>query len=280
MRPFFLLCDPALLLPPETDDEERGLYFWQRLITWSADHRVRVGPMTLDLVHASFADMGWPRYEPPACPTALARTARRSLNTLLARTQIPSDAHPSVSVVPALTPSHRSGELVEEAVSSDAAGLCSDDLLGLATDRDHWVPPGDFVVFNPPPPEALTLISEPSQLSDQEIDRAVAVSLRERRITIVGGWPKPELIDSLCVRFELEATQVRWLSSEHGKRLNLDPLATLQASMDVVVCITGHIGHPGRDGVRSRCRKWGIEPRCIEDRNQIAESLRQLYGAS
>lgn len=151
MNTFFLLCDPALLLPPETDDADRGLHFWLRLITWSADHRVRVGPISLDLVHASFADLGWPHYQPPGCPAALAQAARRSLNGLLARVQVPPEAQPDVAVVPALTPSHRSGELVEEAIGYDAASLCTNDLLGLATDRDHWTPSGDTVVFNPPP---------------------------------------------------------------------------------------------------------------------------------
>jgi len=276
MTSFILLCDPAILLPPDTSDPDRGVAFWQRLITWSADHRVRLGPTTLDLVHATFADLGWPNYDPPGCPTALKRVARRSLNGLLARVQLPTDSHPTIAVVPTLMPNHRSGDLVEEAIGHDAATLWMMGVLGIATDRSHWAPPADAVAFDPPPPDMLDLIDTPLAHLDEEIDSAVAGFLRGRRLTIVGGCPRPELSESLCARFELDAAQVHWIGSERGQRLNLDSLDGLQADRDVVVCVTGHIGHAGSRGVKARCRRREIELLCVHDQNQIADELRRL----
>jgi hypothetical protein len=204
--------------------------------------------------------------------------ARRSLNGLLARVQLPADTQPAIAVVPTLTPSHRSGDLVEKAIGHDAATLSMTGVLGIATDRGHWTPPADIVKFDPPPPDMLTLIDNPLEQLDQEVDGAVARFLSGRRLTIVGGWSRPELIESLCARFELEAAQVRWIASERGQRLNLDSLSALQAERDVVVCITGGIGHAGSEGVKTRCRSHEIELRCVYHENQIFEALRRPYG--
>lgn len=280
MTSFFLLCDPAILLPPDDEDPDRGLAFWERLIRWSADRRVRLGPESLDLVHATFSDLGWPDLEPPGCPKALKHSARQALNGLLGRVRSPSGSRPPISVVPRTVPRHLAGELVEEAIGHDSATLCSDGLLGIATDRVLWEPQGDSVRFDPPPPSTLPLIHEPSAELDEEMDAAVGRFLRDRRLTIVGGWQQPAVVDALCHRFKLETRQVHWIPSERGHRLNLDALDGLQKDSDIVVCITGHIGHPGSEGVKARCRKREVPLRGVQDQGRIADDLQSAYAAT
>jgi hypothetical protein len=277
---FFLLCDPALLLPPDTDDQGRGVVFWQRLITWSADHRVRLGPTTLDLVLAEFGDLGWPSFEPPACPVALKRTARKSLNNLLARVQLARDDAEPIAAIPLLTPRHRRGKLIEEAIGHDAATLYMPALLGLATDLDYWEPVADTLGFDPPPPDLLPLVTDATQVLDRERDHAVAAFLHGRRIIIVGDKPQGDLVASISRQYELDVDQIRWIASEPGKRINLDSLSSLEPDTAVVVCIKGFIGHPKSESVEAKCRARGIIARSVWDRRELADALHDAYVVS
>jgi len=100
--------------------------------------------------------------------------------------------------------------------------------------------------------------------------------LRERRLTIVGGVRNEQVLNDLNVRFTPK--EVRWLDAEPGTRLNLDGLTGLRARVDVVYCVTGHIGHDGSTKARQCCRKRGIEIRKVEKPREILEDLRRRHG--
>lgn len=274
-----MLCDPALLLPPPRDATTDGLDFWRRVVGWSANRRLRVGPESLALVFAAYEELGWPNTEYPACPPPLQRLAHGALSDLLGRLRRDTDPAKAVRRIPTLSPRHQGGELVEEAIGHDAAHLASPDLVAIATSAGHWVPPAEVVAFDPPPPDTLPLVFEPTDRLDVEIDIAVAAALGGRRLTIVGGVLDDRLISALCTRFDLPAERVRWFESQPGSRVNLKPLDGLQPDRDVVFCVVGHIGHPESTKVDNVCSKRGIESQHVADSRDIIGRLRDRYGA-
>ena len=242
-----VLCDPGLLIAPDSGDADAGLRFWPRLIGWAADRRIMLGPATVQLVCSAYAEIGWPTFDPPACPAGLKRTARHALHTLLA--QVPSNpGAPQTTSPRTVRPAYLGPSGGDEAISQDAEVLHTRGLIGLATLEIHWAEPADAVSFDPPPPASLPFAIEPHQRLPGEVDHAVATHLQGRRITIVGGEPSQSALATLVEQFDLSSPQLRWIGSEKGQRLNLDPLDGLQAGVDIVYCITGHIGHSGREG--------------------------------
>jgi hypothetical protein len=122
----------------------------------------------------------------------------------------------------------------------------------------------------------MALIFEPSSQLPGEVDLMVAKYLKSRRITIVGGVPSDALRDELIRRFRPD--DLRWLGAQPGSHLNLDPLDGLQARVDVVYCVTGHIGHDGSIKAQKCCRKRGVEIRKVADAKQIVGDLCDRHG--
>ena len=277
MKAPFLLCDPALLLPPEPQAAEIGLDFWPRLVAWSANRRVRIGPETLQLVYSAYEDLGWPTLQYPACPAALQRTAHRALAILLSRGH-EADETCAVDRIPTLSPHHTRGDLVEEAIGHDAAALASPELIALATSDDFWSPPQTSVTFDPPPPDQLPLSFDPSARLQPEVDVTVSEFLVGRRVTIIGGTANDHFLADLGDVFDLVNSDVRWIASEPGKGVKLDFLEGLRPDRDVVFCVVGHIGHPESIKVEQACTRRGVPLHSVDDLRDIIERLRARYG--
>lgn len=271
----FLLCDPALVMPPP-DNEEDEMRFWMRLVEWAADHRVRLGPSSHDLVISLLGTVGWPQFDSHRYPPGMARLAYRALSTLLGQAFPPEETLPTP---PKLKPGYLPHAAGARTIGSDAAKLHHDEgLIGVATDPTHWEESCEKVGFSPPPPSYLSLLFEPLGLLPQEEDRAVAEHLQHRRVTIIGGIQSDQLFKELQARFEPK--EIRWFGSEPGSRLNLDGLEGLQARVDVVYCITSHIGHDGSIKARKCCRKRGVELRTVVNPKEIATDLCRRHGCS
>lgn len=270
----FLLCDPALLMPPPPD-EEGAADFWSRLVEWSSDRRLRLGPAGHQMIVSLLGEFGWPQYDSARYPPGLARLAYRALATLLSQvaTATPKVGGPS----PALVPKYQAHEMGEAAIGTDAAALHETGLLGLASAEEHWVEPSESVFFEPPPPVSLQLLFEPGGALGGESDAAVRRFLRQRRLTIVGGIADDRILSELQDRFCPK--ELRWFGAEPGSRLNLDGLLGLQARADVVYCITGHIGHDGSIKAKQCCKKRGVEMRKVANANDIAEDLCRRHSA-
>lgn len=266
-----VLCDPALLMPPPAD-EEGAAHFWARLIEWSADHRVRLGPASYNLVVALLGTFGWPQRDVASYPPGMAQLAYRTLATMLSQVLSAELNSPT----PTLTPRYLAHEQGEAAIGADAAALHDSPLLGLATAKEHWQEDSERVVFEPPPPHSLGLLFEPGRQLAEEIDGAVSRFLRTRRLTIVGGIQNDQIVGDLSKRFAPK--EVRWLDAEPGSRLNLDGLTGLQARVDIVYCVAGHIGHDGSIKAKQCCRKRGVELRKVSKASEIAEDLRRRHG--
>jgi hypothetical protein len=274
----FLLCDPGLLLVPDVDDGANGPLFWTRLIGWSADRRLRLGPESHALVLRHIEDHGWPRlFEPPACPNSLQRLARRGLSVLLSQVAVPSQSRQD-GAPPTLRPAYVADRRAAPAIGCDAANLEDEGLIGLATSAEHWSEPANAIAVAPPPPAELFVALVPKQQLACERNAAVASHLCNKRLTIIGGLRDPALLEAWCERFQIDVDQVRWLEAEKGHRLSLEALNGLRATVDIVYCVTGRIGHAGSTSARKKCVKRGIEMRCIAQANAVADDLVDRHG--
>lgn len=271
-----VLCDPGLLVPPAKDDVVSGISFWPRLVEWAADRRVRLGPASQQYLTTMFAEMGWPDFEPPACPSSLKRNATQALNTLLS--QVVSPSCTLTKDAPTLDPPYSGPVEAGSSVGRDAAALHDNGLVGLATNTAHWHRTSDTVRFNPPPPELLPFILEPRQRLAEERDIAVSLALSGRQIKIIGGLFSQNLIQTLEARFLVEAEQVEWRVADKNQNVNLDLLTGLQSSVDVVFCVTGHIGHDTWEATRRQCRRRGVKLHEVRRVNEIADHLSHQYG--
>ncbi len=274
-----VLCDPALLIPPDNEESESAVEFWSRLIAWNNDRRVGLGPMAYELVTGAYTDLNWRSFQPPMCPEALTSAARRAVYGLLARLLRPSTDR-VVTVTPALHPRHAADDLVAEAIALDAALLYDTPIRAIASSVSHWIEAADAVTFDPPPPERLPILVEPHQRLAAEIDDDIATALFGHRVTIVGGRASPLILSELSERFRLPTNQTRWVEVDGNKRLNLELLNAVRPDHDIVFCVTGYVSHADSEKVMALTRRRGVVTRCIEKRREIVNALIGAFSPS
>ena len=274
----FLLCDPALLLPPGRRADERDYQtFWARLIEWAADRRLRMGSESHAALMNELAALGWPDMKPPRCPQALTRDAARALNSLLTVVAVdpPGDAQTANA---AFDPAYVRDEALGDAIARDVKTHNEGPLLGAATEVAHWEREVDVVAVLPGPPYELHLVTEPGGSAPFEADFAAASHLKTRRITIVGGREVGAVCADLCERFKITHGQIRWIEAEKGSQPELDRLKGMSGDRDVVLCVTGRMGHAGSDKARRLARASGVRIVCVERTGEIADALQALFS--
>jgi hypothetical protein len=235
----FLLGDPGLALPPETDNHHEHRTFWSELVVWATDRRVRFGPLSYSVVVDYFTSNGWPDYKPPSCPVELGTAARSALASMLAAL---IDCEADCTELPVMTPRYTRFEDGALAIGGDLAAQWSETLLGLASNPTHWDAPATEVRLAPPPPERVKLVFTPHQPVAEETDLRVARFMRGKRVHIVGGLPSADTITTLAARFEIEPRNVTWLESEPSKPPNLRGWRSLAGHRDVAICVIGTQG--------------------------------------
>jgi len=277
VKPVFVLCDPALLMPPP-DDVEAAVHFWTRLVEWSADRRLRLGPSTYAIVLDLLGKSDWPTPGSIPYPPGLGQLAGKALSTILQQV-LPTEGVAEQETTPTLDPHYLLDPAAVGAIAHDAARFHDHGLLGVASDPAHWESEAEELRFDPPPPERLPIVAAPNENLPEERDRATARYMKKRRLTILGGEPNPHIITKLSDRFGVPKQKIRWVGCDSGERINLDCLDGLQARVDVVYCVTGHISHAGSTKARKCCTKRGIELREVEHANDIAADLVKRHGA-
>jgi hypothetical protein len=281
VNPAYVLCDPALLTAPIDSEPGARVEFWSRVIDWNRDSRLRLGPMTHEIVTGEFADRNWQTFEPPGCPVALARPARRAIFALLASVLVPVTQDVTTARAPSLHPQHDGGELVEEAIGLDAATLWHHGIVAIATDLENWSPPSASVSFDPEPPDALPLINTPNQKVESEADDEIKRALGGRRVTVVGGRQRAEVLTSVAQRFGLSWDRLRWIETDRKKSPRLNMLSGIRHESDIVVCVTGFMAHAHLESVEMLCSKDGVTLRCVEKRSEIMSVIEGLpHGPS
>lgn len=277
MRDPFLLCDPGLLLPPSGESVERHQEFWRRLLDWSADRRLRLGLQGREAVLHYLAIHGWPDYSPPHCPASLKRDALLAVNRMLAA--VAQDPPNKAAEVPGIDPTYVKDEDCGMALALDLAEQYDESLLAAASQEDHWEHVSSTVSLNPPPPEEVALAFEPEVEIEAERIKRAADALERKRLTIIGGKRKTAVEGKLVERFSLDARQIVWVEAERGTQPDLYKLSGVRVERDVVICITGRIGHAGSDKVRELTAAGGIEPVLIEKVSEIIAAVQARYGA-
>jgi hypothetical protein len=278
----FLLCDPGLLLPPDADDVGEHEQFWRRVVEWSSDKRVALGPEAHDLVIRHFESQGWPDYQPPRCPRGLGSLARGALNRLLASKREPIDGPVET---PTLTPRyvrHVDGEL---AIAIDVTSNWNVSPVGLASADHHWKPQGTKVTISPPPPESIDLVTSPNAVTGEEREALVRTQMQNRRLNIVGGLRDEGVIARLEERFGLKGAEIRWIESSPGRDPLTDRLRGMRGHGDVLCCVIGcqgviGLGHPGSQAAVGHARNRGV-PHCkVERPSQIVDAITRLLAGA
>lgn len=277
MRDPFLLCDPGLLLPPGGESVERHQEFWRRLVDWSADRRLRLGLQGREAVLHHLDVNGWPDYSPPHCPASLKRDALLAVNRMLAA--VAHDPPNEAAEVADLDPAYVKDEDCGMALALDLVEQEDESLLAAASHEDHWEVHSDTVSLNPPPPEEVAIVFEPEVEIEAERVKRAAEALEEKRLMVVGGMRKPAVEKELVEHFSLDRKQIVWVEAEHGSQPDLYKLSGVRAERDVVICITGKIGHAGSFKVRELAAAGGIEPLLLEKASEITAALQSRFGA-
>jgi hypothetical protein len=272
----FLLCDPGLLLPPGGESVERHQEFWRHLVEWSADRRLRLGLQGREAVMRHLNLNGWPDYSPPHCPTSIKRDARRAVNRLLAA--VAHDPPNEAADVPELDPVYTKDTECGIALALDIVEQHNDEMLAAASHEGHWQRSSGSVVLDPPPPEEVVLAFEPKFEVETERVMRAAGALDKKRLKIIGGKRKQNVEGELEKRFAIKAGKITWIEAEKSSQPDLYKLDGVRAERDVVICVTGKIGHAGRDKVRELAAGSGIEPLLVEKVSDIVTAIQDRYG--
>jgi hypothetical protein len=219
---------------------------------------------------------GWPNYSPPHCPTSLTRDARRAVNKLLAAV---AEAPPNEATeVPDLDPIYTKDAECGMALALDIVEQHEDAMLAAASHEGNWQRSSPSVVLDPPPPEEVALAFEPEVETESERAMRAGVALGKKRLKIVGGKRKPAVEGKLEERFSVDVGKITWVEAEEGHHPDLYRLSGVRADRDVVICITGKIGHAGSDKVRELAAAGGIEPLLVEKASDIVAAVLARYG--
>ncbi len=273
MRPF-LLCDPGLVRPPgQSTDSSIHQRFWERLVGWATDRRVRLGSESLYAVFRKLEEMGWPDFEPPQCPPALARDARKAL-TLMLSSVAPNGMH-QLEGIPLFDPKYVLDDELGMALALDVGEQGNEYLLGTASDPAHWERQEAVVYVKPSHVGQVSLVAEPHQRTSQELDLEAKIALKGVRIIIVGARKATYVYKKLYERFGVTAERIIWVETEKGQKPNLDCLQSVRSKVDLVVCVTGMISHAASEKTIVRARRGGVEPILVERVGEIIGGIRE-----
>lgn len=278
----FLLCDPALVTPPEpSEDIKAARDFWVQLIEWSGDRRVRLGPECRGVVVDRITAFGWPDFRPPACPRSLAGMAAERLTVMLTAVGVVDDeACGDLSGdVPDLDPAYVGSGDGGLALAMDLrTGHCR-ALVGVATRQTSWADARAATVdCRPPPPKDVPLVHEPNAAARGERDVYAGVNLHGRRLSIVGHRVDAKVYKELEKRLGWVTGAIRWIECEKGHKPPLEPLKGMQSDRDLLCCLTGHIGHAGSQKALGIAKKCGVAAICVDEAREITDALVARYG--
>jgi hypothetical protein len=272
----FLLCDPGLMLPPEGDSVERYQEFWRRLVAWSADRRVQLGLQGHDAVVRHLNSNGWPNYEPPHCPDSLRRDAFQAVNRLIgAGVREPNQ---EAKDIPDLDPEYTRDAECGAALALDLVEQHDESLVAAATHASHWLREAASVSLEPPPPPEVALAFEPNVRTDAERCLRAGEALNGMRLKIVGGMRKPAVEAEIEERLSFDLSKLVWLEAEKGSQPPLDRFKGMRPDVDVLVCVTGKIGHAASEKARDLAVAAGIEPVLVEKASEILAALEARFG--
>lgn len=265
-----LLLDPGILVP-QGEPVDYSEEYWNRLMAWSLDGRVKLGADSHAFVYDEYARYGYPHAELRVYPAELAREFRRALDRLLARTVLCPTGDPGRR---AIVPPYRGPQGAATALERDL-GRAAAVAAGLASREENWDGRVRFVRCEPPPPREIQLLFSPDEPLDAESTQYARGWLAGRTVRVVGGQPEPRTLER--VRDELGTGNVQWLPCErHKKPAIRKRWQGMTSERDVAVCITGRVGHATSQAAERLARSAGVPYLEIEKATGLPEGLVDL----
>lgn len=255
-----VLLDPAIVL--EAKDEPS----LSRLLTWTADHRVKLGIRAwnhlADLYSNGSLDV----------PRVLAKMAHEGIGTLLSRSPIKHSVHESTATA---APAYHGAKLTHTLLVDDLVGTSArDGELFLGTHESLWAETPTTVACVPPPPTDVAVHLEPNLPSLEERRAATALYFKDRRILIVGGQIEIRVVEAMTEQLGIPADRINWIASEKNKRArNLKATIGGLPKRSIVVCVVGKVGHDVSGDVEKHSNRDGITLRVPRFASQIVDDL-------
>lgn len=254
-----LLLDPLLTRPDITEEGAISWthVFWNNVVEWASDQRVRIGVECHQLVYETFAHHGYPERDLDTQGMPLVREYQSALNTLLGRVQ-PSSTEPAECQFDPLYTGDASYSL---ALQMDISSTAASDVVGVATSMTSWdSPPEPAVRIVPGPPTTLEACFSPNLELEAEKSQTIHSYYATRRVHFVGGQVDARYMEHLCEILGVDAAQVTWIPSEKSKPpRDLDKTwGSLVPDRDITVCITGRMSHSTWNAARKTTQSRGL----------------------
>jgi hypothetical protein len=245
--------------------------FWTRVVGWAADNRVFVGAESVRSIWGWLAEKGYPESELDVFPAALRNEYRQALNKILSRVVCPA----SETGARTLDPSYCGPAGLREALELDISGSSGSGIGAIASAQSFWSYAADEVFVSPPPPSRLALCFEPGATLAVELADRIREKFSEKKLIIIGGQPSDRVLDEIRHATGISRRSITWIASERSKKpRDLDRrLAKLDPCRDIVICVTGQIGHAESEAAATAAAKAGVAYFPIENRNDIANRL-------
>jgi hypothetical protein len=263
-----ILLDPAMVIP---DDKFTGesVEFWDRLTGWCDDRRALLGYRLwahLSVMHAAGELSG---------PPGLRQIVYRVVGDLLTREPIEHSA----SFVPCALSAEYGG-------SDDHREFLADDLVGTEQISDRMLgsflevwPTNTKAVSTTPEAPLVPIVFEPNTPSADERRQAAAAWFAGKAIVLVGGQVDQAVISAMARELVIPLAQIRWIPSEKNKKAtNLNAVIGGLGSDDLVICITGKVGHDVSGQMAKACERKKFTLHRVQYSSRVLEYLWDLHA--
>lgn len=263
-----LLLDPGILVPPEAPPTDwRG--FWIRLVEWSSDRRIKLGPASHAFIVHLYAELGYPHLELYVHPPALRHEYRKAIDRIL--TSITSASFRDLEVT--FDIEYAGAREAETALRRDVPL----DPMALASAPELWRRPAKALRCAPPPPESVQVVFEPNVGLEAEAVARAREWMTGRRLRLVGGQRDAAILARLADDFQIAYGNIEWLECERHKK---PPVARrwggLDPDRDIAICITGRVGHDTSLAAAKCARAANVHYLEVETANEIPARLRDI----
>jgi len=236
-----VLLDPQVLLPPPSiSSVDQLLEHWEQVVDWSSDRRIVIGGQSYDLVLMGMESYDYPNNNPVLEGIPNADIFLGALNRLLGRVR-PGESAGSPK---AFEPEYAGDEICGIALAMDVS--CFPDSYAIASCLDCWGElENDTIRVTPSPPRELEVFFEPNKELRTERSLRIKKYYSDKRIHIVGGAEDTGIKNQIINQLGVLEKNISWDGSELKQRpRDIEKRwHELRPERDIVVCLTGRIGH-------------------------------------
>lgn len=267
-----VLIDPHVLVAPTSCGSIDQTAFWTRVVEIAATDRVGVGHETFHWVVTQLRDLGYPDTQVDFGPPDFKWECQAALEKILSR--VVRGDHPVEDVV--LAPEYLGDEGARLCIVMDGSehGPALDAMMSAP---NHWSPsngPGAIGLHT------FELLFDPDQEPTALKAEAVRAKFAGRRLHVLGGAPTASALADFESELGVPEERVTWIASEKSKPpRNLDKRwGSLDPDVDVVVCVTGRVGHKTWEAGDKAATKCGVKMLECSTQGQLVATFRTWAG--